>query len=151
MRWPLAHQGFQYHFLPVAQSHWRLRYVALAYHKQVIGRRRAIAKQTMTFDNGGEFVQHFWLHKQGVNTYFCDAYSPWQKGAVENANARVRRWLPKSTDLASVKWTDICKLEDRLNKALENVWDTKLQSKRGMKISINGALDFRIYQKHFIH
>lgn len=52
------------------------------------------AKRSITFDNGGEFVGHA---KLGVNTYFCDPHSPWQKGGVENAIGRLRRDLPRST------------------------------------------------------
>jgi IS30 family transposase len=32
-------------------------------------------------------------------TWFCDAYASWQKGAVENANGRLRRDLPRDLDL----------------------------------------------------
>ena len=34
-----------------------------------------------------------------IRTFFCDPYSPWQKGAVENAIGRLRRCLPRNTDL----------------------------------------------------
>jgi IS30 family transposase len=52
------------------------------------------AKQSVTFDNGGEFAQHASL---GLPTYFCDPHSPWQKGTVENSIGRLRRDLPRST------------------------------------------------------
>ena len=32
-------------------------------------------------------------------TWFCDAYASWQKGGVENANGRLRRWLPRHIDI----------------------------------------------------
>lgn len=35
----------------------------------------------------------------GLATFFCDAYASWQKGGIENANGRIRRWLPRTTDL----------------------------------------------------
>jgi len=35
-----------------------------------------------------------------ATTYFCDAYASWQKGGVENAKGRIRRWVPHGTDLA---------------------------------------------------
>jgi IS30 family transposase len=35
-------------------------------------------------------------------TFFCDTHSPWQKGGVENAIGRLRRTLPRKTDLASL-------------------------------------------------
>ena len=47
-------------------------------------------RQTITFDNGTEFAQHHTLHAIELETFFCDPYSPWQKGGVENAIGRVR-------------------------------------------------------------
>jgi IS30 family transposase len=35
-------------------------------------------------------------------TYFCDTHSPWQKGGIENAIGRLRRRLPRKTDLATL-------------------------------------------------
>ena len=45
-------------------------------------------RQTITFDNGTEFARHHELHALG-KTFFCDTYSPWQKGGVENAIGRM--------------------------------------------------------------
>ena len=59
-------------------------------------------RRTATFDNGTEFARHYRLHALGVATFFCDVWSPWQKGGVENAIGRLRRWLPRRTDLASL-------------------------------------------------
>ena len=42
-----------------------------------------------------------------ATTYFCDAYASWQKGGVENANGRIRRWLPRGTDLDTISEQDI--------------------------------------------
>ena len=57
-------------------------------------------RQTVTFDNGTEFARHYQLHQLGIDTFFCDTHSPWQKGGVENAIGRLRRMLPRKTDLA---------------------------------------------------
>jgi len=59
-------------------------------------------RQTVTFDNGTEFAQHYQLHQLGIETFFCDTYSPWQKGGIENAIGRMRRGLPRKTDLATI-------------------------------------------------
>ena len=59
-------------------------------------------RQTVTFDNGTEFARHYDLHGLGLETFFCDTYSPWQKGGVENAIGRLRRTLPRKTDLATL-------------------------------------------------
>ena len=56
-------------------------------------------RRSMTFDNGTEFALH---HTLGLPTYFCDPHSPWQKGGVENAIGRMRRPLPRKSDLASL-------------------------------------------------
>lgn len=53
-------------------------------------------KQSVTFDNGTEFAEH---HSLGLATYFCDPHAPWQKGGVENAIGRIRRFLPRKTNL----------------------------------------------------
>jgi IS30 family transposase len=60
-------------------------------------------RRTITFDNGTEFAQHFLLKDElGISTFFCDPHSPWQKGAVENAIGRLRRPLPRKTNLKTV-------------------------------------------------
>ena len=56
--------------------------------------------KTLTFDNGTEFALHYRLNKLGIKTYFCDTHSPWQKGGIENAIGRMRRPLPRKTDIS---------------------------------------------------
>ena len=59
-------------------------------------------RKTITFDNGTEFSRHHKLHNLHLKTYFCDTHSPWQKGGIENAIGRLRRFLPRKTDLATI-------------------------------------------------
>ncbi len=59
-------------------------------------------RQTVTFDNGTEFARHSALHSLSIATFFCDRYAPWQKGGIENAIGRMRRFLPRKTDLATL-------------------------------------------------
>ena len=60
-------------------------------------------RQSVTFDNDTAFARHGWLREAlSMATYFCDAYASWQKGGVENANGRLRRWLPRQTNLDDV-------------------------------------------------
>src|SRR5690606_36961447 len=59
-------------------------------------------RKTVTFDNGTEFARHYDLHALDLDTYFCDPHAPWQKGGVENAIGRMRRFLPRKTDLATL-------------------------------------------------
>lgn len=70
--------------------------------KSLLGGLPHPLRQTITFDNGTEFAHHFQLHDLNLKTYFCDTYSPWQKGGVENAIGRMRRFLPRKTDLAQL-------------------------------------------------
>jgi transposase, IS30 family len=59
-------------------------------------------RQTVTFDNGTEFARHRTLHDLAIATFFCRPYAPWQKGGVENAIGRMRRFIPRKTDLATL-------------------------------------------------
>lgn len=63
--------------------------------------------KSMTFDNGTEFAHHYRLNKIGVKTYFCDVRSPWQKGGIENAIGRLRRPLPRKTNLEHLTPQDL--------------------------------------------
>jgi IS30 family transposase len=57
-------------------------------------------RRTLTQDNGTEFALHHKLQAEiGIKTYFCNPHSPWEKGGIENANGRLRRYLPRKTDL----------------------------------------------------
>lgn len=65
-------------------------------------------RQTVTFDNGMEFSLHHHLtHNLGMKTYFCDVYASWQKGSIENMNGRLRRDLPRKTDLLTMTDHDL--------------------------------------------
>jgi len=59
-------------------------------------------RRTITFDNGTEFAYHHRLHALSMRTFFCDPYAPWQKGGIENAIGRMRRGLPRKTDMATI-------------------------------------------------
>lgn len=59
-----------------------------------------ISVTDLTLDNGLENRQH---EQFGIDTYFADPYSPWQKPNVENNIGLLRRWfIPKKTDLANI-------------------------------------------------
>lgn len=60
-------------------------------------------RKSITFDNGTEFAQHLILvDRLGIKTFFCDPHSPWQKGTIENAIGRLRRYLPRKTNLDTI-------------------------------------------------
>ena len=65
-------------------------------------------RKSITFDNDTTFAQHVLLHTmRDMATWFCDAYASWQKGGIENANGRLRRWLPRHIDIDRVSDEDI--------------------------------------------
>lgn len=72
-------------------------------------------RQTITFDNGTEFARHRLLHQLDLKTFFCDPYSPWQKGGIENAIGRMRRFIPRKTDLATLTDQRFCALVGAYN------------------------------------
>ncbi|PIP51526.1 hypothetical protein COZ61_00670 [Candidatus Berkelbacteria bacterium CG_4_8_14_3_um_filter_33_6] len=72
--------------------------------------------QTITFDNGGENARHTQIRDDfNIATYFCDTYSFWQKGGVENMNGLLRQYLPRKTNLENITDDDINKIEQKLN------------------------------------
>jgi IS30 family transposase len=73
-----------------------------------LGGLPAKARRTITHDNGGEFARHEAVTDAiGLTAYFCDPHSPWQRGSIENANGRLRRDLPRKTNLAEYSDADI--------------------------------------------
>jgi IS30 family transposase len=71
---------------------------------------------SITFDNDTCFARHTLLRGMlSATTYFCDAYASWQKGGIENANGRIRRWLPRGTDLDEIGEADIQEIAMTLN------------------------------------
>jgi len=72
--------------------------------------------KTITFDNGTENVKHIELKEIfNLETYFCDPFSSWQKGGVENANKLIRHYLPRETNLSKLTDRDIYQIQEKLN------------------------------------
>jgi IS30 family transposase len=111
--------------------------------RRITHRLRPIPKllrRTISFDNGTEFAEHHRLHMSlGVQTFFCDVRSPWQKGGVENTIGRLRRVLPRKTNLNAVSHRQLRAYADRLNNTPRKCLGFKTPAEAFYQIS-TGAL-----------
>ena len=71
-----------------------------------------VMMKSITMDNGVENTKH---EELSIPAYFCDSYSSWQKGGVENANKMIRRFIPKKSDLNDYSDKYIKMIVDILN------------------------------------
>ena len=84
--------------------------------QETFGPLPSMARQSVTFDNGGEFALHQNLNAElGMQTYFCDPHSPWQRGTIENTNGLFRRDMPRKTNLHDYSARDIDELTWAIN------------------------------------
>lgn len=80
-----------------------------------LGRQPAPMLKTLTWDQGTEMARWADIEESlGIEVYFCEPRSPWQRPTNEQTNGILRRWLPKGTDL-DIGAARLSVIEDRIN------------------------------------
>ncbi|WP_446013692.1 IS30 family transposase [Brachybacterium paraconglomeratum] len=99
-------------------------------HAALVGNLRSLPKsilKSITWDRGREMSEHECIAQTlGIDVFFCDPRSPWQRGSNENTNRLLRQYLPKQADLACFTQTDLDRIADKINTRPRRVlgWDT---------------------------
>lgn len=83
--------------------------------KEIFKPLPAFARKSTTLDNGRENHLHIKLKELGMQTYFADPYSSWQRGSNEYHNGLFRRYFPKGTDFKSISQEEVDEVVEEIN------------------------------------
>jgi IS30 family transposase len=84
--------------------------------KEQITTLPAQLRRSLTWDQGSEMSEHRrFAVESGVEVYFCDPRSPWQRGSNENTNGLLRQYFPKGESLAAVSQERLDEVARKLN------------------------------------
>ncbi len=84
--------------------------------KQSITTLPAQLRRSLTWDQGSEMSEHRrFAVESGVEVYFCDPRSPWQRGSNENTNGLLRQYFPKGESLAGADQERLDEVAAKLN------------------------------------
>jgi IS30 family transposase len=88
-------------------------------------------KRSLTWDRGTEMAKHAqFTIDTGVQVYFCDPRSPWQRGSNENTNGLLRQYFAKRTSMAGVSQDDLNAIAAKLNGRPRKTLDWMTPSKK---------------------
>ncbi len=83
---------------------------------EVIARVPAELLRSLAWDQGKETAQHAQFTVEfGLQVFFCDPHSPWQRGSNENTNGLLRQCLPKGCDMRDPTQERCDEIAERLN------------------------------------
>ena len=100
--------------------------------------------RTLTWDQGHEMAQHVrFTAATGVEVYFCDPKSPWQRGSNENTNGLLRQYLPRTLDFRTLTQADFDAIAQSSTNALDRPSASRHHHKYWPRCCVDGLSPHR--------